>query len=1739
MISKDYTLGIDIGSTTVKIALLDADRQIVFADYRRHHADIQGTLRGLVRDALAQTGDVTVHPVITGSGGLTLANHLEVPFVQEVVAVSTALEQIAPKTDVAIELGGEDAKIIYFENGSIEQRMNGICAGGTGSFIDQMASLLQTDAAGLNRYARHYHSLYTIAARCGVFAKSDIQPLINEGATKEDLAASIFQAVVNQTISGLACGKPIRGHVAFLGGPLHFLPELKAAFIRTLKLDDEHTIDVENSHLFAAMGSAMNAHEDNHALLSEMADRLSGKLHMEFEIGRMDPLFASREEYDEFCRRHEKARVRRGDLSQYHGKCFLGIDAGSTTTKLALVGEDGSLLYSFYSNNNGSPVRTAMASIAEIHRLLPEDARIVRSCSTGYGEALLKAAFLLDEGEVETIAHYYAAAFFDPEVDCILDIGGQDMKCIRIKNHAVDNVLLNEACSSGCGSFIETFAKSLDFSVQDFAKAALFAKHPIDLGTRCTVFMNSRVKQAQKEGADVADISAGLAYSVIKNALFKVIKVSDASQLGKNIVVQGGTFYNDAVLRSVETISGGQVTRPDIAGIMGAFGAALIARERYDGRQQTTMLSFDEIENLEFETTLTTCGRCTNNCRLTINHFLRADSADSAEKASVFEDEVPVTGEGGSDRRKETRGTSASITARAARALEDSPLSETAERATRAFEESPLGDAAGRARETAERARETAERARDSALETAGRARDTALETAGRARDTARETAERAAKAIEASPFRDAAGRVRETAERARDTAVETAGRAKDSALETAGRARDTALETAGRAAKAIEATPIGDAAGRVRETAEHVRDTALETAGRAGTGDRQSQTDRPSSRDRRTGSGRHGSTASVPAQERLFISGNRCERGLGKEATQNNVPNLYKYKLGRIFGYRPLTKDQATRGTVGIPRVLNMYEDYPFWATFFTKLGYRVVLSPLSTHKIYEMGIESIPSESACYPAKIAHGHVMWLIEKGVDFIFYPSLFYERPEFATSDNHYNCPIVTSYPENIRNNVEEITDGRVKFRNPFMAFTSVHTITEAMEREFGEEIPREEIRAACAAGWEELEQSRRDIRKKGEEVLKYMEDNHVKGIVLAGRPYHIDPEINHGIPEMITSYGIAVLSEDSISHLSTPDRPITVLDQWMYHSRLYAAANYVRLRDDLEMIQLNSFGCGIDAVTTDQVNDILAGSDKIYTCLKIDEVNNLGSARIRVRSLIAAIRIRDEKHTKRQIRSTAIKKVPFTEKMRENYTILCPQMSPIHFDLLEPAVRACGYNIVVLPNDNRRAVDFGLKYVNNDACYPSLFVVGQIMEALDSGKYDLDRTAVLMTQTGGGCRASNYVGFIRRALNKAGMGQIPVVSVNMSGLEENPGFKLNLKLITRAAYAIVFGDVMMRCVYRMRPYELKKGMVEAKHQKWVRICTDYLTRTSGLNLPKVQRMCVQMIRDFDAIPIREERRPRVGIVGEILVKYAPAANNYLVDLLEQEGAEATVPDLMGFMLYCFYNQVYKAEHLGTSKKTARKSSMGIHAIEAALKPIYRAYEKSVHFDAPASIYELVKFAEPIVSIGNETGEGWFLTGEMVELIQDGVENIVCIQPFGCLPNHVVGKGVIKAIRREYPLANIAAIDYDPGASEVNQLNRIKLMLATAQKNLEKKKNGTFTEAAAAGPAAGQADPADQTMDRSVLETGPDIDSANASIGCVPAGPEDPAASNARDRKNRRGPRRKKRTGFMGLFRRKR
>lgn len=1405
-----YRAGIDIGSTTVKLVLLDEEGKLLFGEYRRHCAHTQEALSALLREARERVGDCALRAKITGSGAINLAKALGIPFVQEVVAVADALRREAPQTDVAIELGGEDAKIIYFGT-TLEERMNGVCAGGTGSFIDQMAALLQTDAAGLDREAEKYQQIYPIAARCGVFAKTDIQPLINEGATKADLAASIFQAVVNQTISGLACGKPIRGHVAFLGGPLHFLPQLKAAFIRTLKLTDETAIDPPNSHLFAAMGAALDETACEALPIASLIDRLTSGVEMAFELHRLPALFASQKDYDAFCARHARAVVEKGDLASYTGGCFLGVDAGSTTTKLALIGERGELLWSYYANNQGSPIETAKRAVSALARELPESAHILRECSTGYGEALLKAAFSLDEGEVETIAHCTAAAFFDPQVDCVLDIGGQDMKCIKLHNGSVDNVLLNEACSSGCGSFIENFAASLGYSAEDFAKEALFAPHPVDLGTRCTVFMNSNVKQAQKEGAGVPDISAGLAYSVIKNALYKVIKLADPSELGAHVVVQGGTFYNKAVLRAFERISGAEAVCPDISGLMGAFGAALIARSHYHG-QETAMLPLTEIETLEYKTQTLHCGGCSNRCMLTVTRF------------------------------------------------------------------------------------------------------------------------------------------------------------------------------------------PGG----------------------------------------------------------RRYTTGNRCEKGAGNTDAHEKGADLFAYKRERLFRYPPLAAEAAPRGELGIPRVLNMYENYPFWATFFKALGFRVILSPLSDRRLYERGMESIPSESECYPAKLAHGHVQWLIDEGVHTIFHPCVFFEHQETPDAQNHFNCPIVVSYPENLKNNVEAAADGEVEYLKPFLAFTSEKTVADRMARFCREQwgIPEKETRQAVSLAWAEQQRAKEDIRAEGARVLKKMRQEGRCGVVLAGRPYHLDPEINHGIPELIASYGLDVLTEDSLPIDFTPERPLRANDQWVYHSRLYTAAEFVRRCDGLELIQLNSFGCGLDAVTTDQVSEILEGSNKLYTVLKIDEVNNLGAVRIRIRSLLAAMRIRREKGIYAHPQSAAYHRAAFTKKMRdEKWTLLAPQMSPIHFDVLEPMFAKHGYNVVLLKNDDRRAIDMGLKYVNNDACFPSITVVGQLMEAVTSGRYDTDHLALMMTQTGGCCRASNYVGFIRRALEKAGYGHIPVVSVNLNGMEKNEGFTLSKGLIMDAVHALVYGDLFMRCLYHVRPYELEKGSAEAIHQKWKEICVDSLVN------PKTKwhyaDVCRGIVADFDALPIDETlRKPRVGIVGEILVKYMPLANNHLVELLEAEGAEAVVPDLLDFFNYSIYGRDFRHKNLGTSWKDSVVAKAGVEMLRRLRAPALEALEKSRRFEAPMPIEDVAKLAEPFLAIGNQYGEGWFLTGEMAEQLTSGTPNIVCIQPFACLPNHVVGKGVIKALRKSYPWANIVAVDYDPGASEVNQLNRIKLMLSSARRAMQ-------------------------------------------------------------------------------------
>ncbi|HCT65553.1 MAG TPA: 2-hydroxyglutaryl-CoA dehydratase [Lachnospiraceae bacterium] len=1405
-IRERIRLGIDIGSTTVKVVVIDENCKPLFFEYKRHFSEIKATVSELIANAHRELGECRFTVMMTGSGGVAVADAIGVEFIQEVVATANAIEAVAPKTDVAIELGGEDAKIIYFKGG-IEQRMNGVCAGGTGSFIDQMASLLQTDAQGLNEYAKNYKVIYPIASRCGVFAKTDIQPLINEGAAKEDLAASIFQAVVNQTISGLACGKPIRGNVAFLGGPLHFLSELRLRFIETLKLTEETTIIPEGSHLFAAFGAAVSAKENTPITNFETIEK---NLHeigsLTMEVSRLDPLFEDENAYNEFTKRHSVENVKRLELSTYSGNAFLGIDAGSTTTKAALVSQNGELLYSFYASNEGNPLKVVMHALNDLYDKLPSTAKIKSSCVTGYGEGLVKEALMIDLGYIETVAHYKAAAFFKPDVDFILDIGGQDMKCIRIKDKVIDSVLLNEACSSGCGSFIETFAKGLNYEVADFAKVALFSKTPIDLGSRCTVFMNSRVKQAQKEGAQVSDISAGLAYSVIKNALLKVIKISDPKALGKSIVVQGGTFYNDAVLRSFEFISERDAVRPDIAGIMGAFGAGLIAREKYKEGYESTLISREAMNSLEIKATHARCGLCTNNCLLTINTF-----------------------NGG-----------------------------------------------------------------------------------------------------------------------------------------------------------------------------------------------------------------------------RRFITGNRCEKGEGKVKTGVDIPNLFEYKKNRLFNYVSLEPQNAKRGVIGIPRVLNMYENYPFWHTFLTDLGFSVKLSPFSNKEIYEEGIESIPSESVCYPAKLVHGHIMNLIHSGVKTIFYPSIAYEKPEIKGADDCYNCPIVASYSENIKNNVEDLKEQKIKFMNPFLSFKNKEALIRRLTYEFKDyEVSAKEVTKAVEKGWLEWENFRNEMHQKGVETLEYIKNNNLTGIVLGGRPYHIDPEVNHGIPELITGFNIAVLTEDSVAHLGQLERPLVVRDQWMYHSRLYEAAAFVKTQQNIEYVQLNSFGCGLDAVTTDEVKDILNAAGKVYTSLKIDEVNNLGAARIRVRSLIAAMEDRHEKGICIKGGDASLKRIIFTEEMKNNYTLLCPQMAPIHFDILREAFNSCGYNIDIMPAIDKGCIDTGLKYVNNDACYPALIIVGQIINALKSGKYDINKVAVLMSQTGGGCRASNYIGFIRKALKNAGIGHIPVVSVSAGGLEKNPGWKFNGKIIDRAIKAFVYGDLFMRVLFATRPYEAVEGSANALYEKWNNKVKADIVR--GKNYKK---NLADIVKAFDELELTGEKKPKVGVVGEILVKFHPTANNDIVGLLEKEGAEAVVPDLLGFGLYSAYNSVQKHKYLGTGFMGNLKGKAVIELLELYRKPMVKALKKSKRFNAPERIEKLGEFAEPIVSLCNQTGEGWFLTGEMMELIYTGVRNIVCTQPFACLPNHVVGKGVIKEIKRISPLSNIVAIDYDPGASEVNQLNRIKLMLAAAHKNFD-------------------------------------------------------------------------------------
>jgi predicted CoA-substrate-specific enzyme activase len=1385
--------------------VLDADAdQLLFSAYRRHNADIQAELAALSAEIDAAFPGQTARVAITGSAGLGLAERIDVGFVQEVIAETAAVQQLDPDADLVIELGGEDAKIIYLD-AIPEQRMNGTCAGGTGAFIDQMATLLGTDAAGLNDLAARYRTLYPIASRCGVFAKSDLQPLLNDGARREDLAASIFQAVATQTIAGLACGRPIGGRVLLLGGPLYFLSELRAAFARALPGETTRLILPDNAQLLVAWGAAQLADGAEIALtdLAARACELRPKDADQRTVPVLRPLFADDAEHAAFQERHAALTAPRLDIAYASGPVFLGIDAGSTTMKAVLLDDQLRILYSAYTSNGGDPVKAAARIVTKIRRQLPPRATIAGSCVTGYGEGLLRAALHADTGEVETMAHFRAANQLYDGVTAVIDIGGQDMKYLSIVDGAIDSICVNEACSSGCGSFLETFSKSLGVTLDDFVSAAVSSASPVDLGSRCTVFMNSSVKQAQKEGAGLGDIAAGLSYSVVRNALYKVIKMRDPKQLGPRVMVQGGTFKNDAVLRAFELVCGIEVARPDIAELMGAFGAALIARDRQAAGGVSTMLPQEQLEALTVKSHQSVCRLCPNHCKRTINEF------------------------------------------------------------------------------------------------------------------------------------------------------------------------------------------PDG---GR-------------------------------------------------------YVTGNRCDRGLSESGgDRSDLPNLYYYKYHRVFAYRQAPGEVCPRGDIGVPRVLNMYENYPLWFTVLSQLGFRVVLSGRSSHRLFEAGMNTIASENICYPAKLVHGHIEQLVERGVRTIWYPSVSYERELVEGADNHYNCPVVAQYPQVIDANMPSLHEQGVRLLKPFVNLANPDKLAERLVEVFADwNVTADEARAAVQAGYEEQERYHADVRAAGREALDELAARGGRGVVLAGRPYHIDPEVHHGIPELICSMGMAVLSEDCLVAEADLQRPLRVHDQWAYHSRLYAAADAIGKYPNLELVQLNSFGCGLDAVTADQVAEILRAQGKVYTALKIDEVSNLGTARIRLRSLAAAAEERLPCSSE-DFEPYTRERRPFTREMRAQHTIIAPQMAPVQFSLIEAAFRAGGYRLEILKHASPADVEVGLRTVHNDACYPAIMVVGQLVRAFESGQYDPDNTSVAITQTGGMCRATNYVSLLRKALAEAGYGQVPVLAVSVQGLEKNPGFKISARMLHRVMQAVCLGDLLQSVVLRQRPYEAVPGATMELYRKWDRNCRDYL---SGSYRASYRGLIDELIADFDALEVRDiARKPRVGIVGEILVKFHPDANNNLVDVIEAEGCEVAVPGLMEFFCKNFYTTEWDWENLGIGKQS-RHFKRGVGwVLELYRKPVIKAMEAArVDYYKPGNIPHMIQLAQEVVSLGNRAGEGWLLTAEILELIESGVSSVVCAQPFACLPNHVTGKGMFRKLQRMHPEVGIVAIDYDPGASEVNQLNRIKLMLA--------------------------------------------------------------------------------------------
>jgi predicted CoA-substrate-specific enzyme activase len=1428
-----YSTGIDIGSTTVKVVICDESGESVFFRYRRHNALILDTVLSILKEALDQMGDIQLDLTVTGSAGMGVAESFCIPFVQEVVASANLIKTCYPDVRTFIEIGGEDSKIVLFDDHfRPDIRMNGSCAGGTGAFIDQMAVLLDVSTAGLDRLAEESTSVHSIASRCGVFAKTDIQALLSNKVSREDIAASVFHAVALQVITTLARGSDIKKKILFAGGPLKFFPQLQKAFIDILGLNEKKDLVIpEHPEFIPAIGAALN-----HSLISvENKDDQSFKIKVQkliqlmktgktrvlqaSEINRLSPLFSDAEEFQLWEKRHAGHNVKKTDLSQIKDrKCFLGIDSGSTTTKIALIDYQERVALTYYAPNNGDSIHAVKKGLQEFQRefkragVTPD---IVRTAVTGYGEDLIKAALAMDYGVVETMAHFRAARSFNKDVSFILDIGGQDMKAICIDNGAVSDIQVNEACSSGCGSFIETFAHSLGYDVSEFAGLACQKNAPFDLGTRCTIFMNSRVKQALREGATVSDISAGLAYSVIKNSLYKVLKMRDSGTLGEKIVAQGGTFRNPAVLRAFEILIGREVIRPDISELMGAYGAALTALQNYQAGS-AEVSRFSGFSPFDQEVTFTArdlhCKGCENKCGV---------------KKITFKN-------------------------------------------------------------------------------------------------------------------------------------------------------------------------------------------------------------------------------------GRSYFTGNRCERYFSNGSSpKEHGENLVAAKLKLLFD-RKTEPNRSPILTFGIPRALNMYENFPFWSAFLVECGFRLVLSDTSSIGLFEKGTGTVMSDNICFPAKLVHGHVVNLIEKGVDRIFYPTVVYENKECRDTMNSFNCPIVTGYPDVIRSSIDPEGKYGIPVDSPVISFKDSALLKKQLysfARQFG--ISKNIVSQAADKGIAAHKEYKDQIKEMAVSVIDNAGTNNRPVVVLAGRPYHIDPLVSHGIPELLSGMGVDVISEDAVpiaGEYALKDSK--VLTQWSYTNRLLAAAKYVADTEYTELVQITSFGCGLDAISADEAREIIKDAGKIYTLIKMDEITNLGAVKTRLRSMLEAIKEVGGKGQK----ARRIKKKTNRDFMSEDRgrTVIVPWFSPLYSPPMPAVSRTIGHRLELLPPPNRASVDTGLKYVNNDMCYPAIIVVGDIIKALQSGKYDPKHTAVMLTQTGGQCRASNYVPLTKKALISAGFSDVPVLSLSVDDLQS--GFAIDKKgLVRQLGMGLIFTDALARMYLATAAREISAGESKAIHKKYL---SRMETWAEEADFGRLLNLLKEAISEFNMVDVTNEPVPVVGVLGEIFVKYNPFSNNNIVEWLIGQGVEVVLPSLSGFFMQRFVNEEF-------NQKAHLKRSVTDRLLTSALDKYTRHYlsqEERVmqnfrYYRKTHGLRDLAEAASRTASLANQAGEGWLLTAEMIAMLKDGVGNIVCLQPFGCLANHITGNGLERKLKTLYPQLNLLSLNMDPGTSEVNILNRLHFIVMAAREELNSKSDG--------------------------------------------------------------------------------